>query len=334
MKKIIFILLYVNIIYAVENKYTFDGDFTYHQVLNALALKTKRSVLGNQEGLELKRKWNIIDKPFSIAVEHVRLNMRSDGYKLDVNEKYLLMDKIDTTKEEKIYEIFQPNGKKWIVTKDRQQYLNALIDDKIQYEIDSIENENKQKRIADSLKILEEEKKIYKCKLRIIGFTINNNQREGVNISEIITAKISRNVTQLGIDIDIIAGKHDVKLNFDREIEFYKKGRAEEKMIFGSEIRREDIQISDNNVIRTSFESIYDGLSLKIEPDNYKLRYRIESNEILINGIPDSIIYGSAVIEQIGKKRSFFIFRNRQKIKSEFYLIAKMEVNEVIRNKK
>lgn len=334
MKKIIFILLYVNILYAMENRYTFEGDFTYNQVLNALAIKTNRSVLGNQEGLELKRGWHIIDKPFSVAVEHVRLNMRSDGYKLDVNEKYLLMEKIDSTKEEKIYEIYQPLNKKWIVTKDKQQYLNAIEEDKKQYEIDSIENENKQKRILDSLKILEEENKIYKCKLRIIGFTINNSQREGVNISEIITAKISRNVKQLGIDIDIIAGKHDVKLNFDREIEFYKKGRKEENLIFGNEIRRQDLQISDNNVIRTSFESIYDGLSLKIEPDNYKLRYRIESNEILINGIPDSIIYGSSVIDQIGRKRAFFLFRNSQKIKSEFYLIAKMEVNEVIKNKK
>lgn len=105
-------------------------------------------------------------------------------------------------------------------------------------------------------------------------------------------------------------------------------------MIFGSEIRRQDLQISDNNVIRTSFESIYDGLSLKIEPDNYKLRYRIENNEIMISGIPDSIIYGSSVIDQIEKRRAFYLFRNRQKTKSEFYLITKLHVEEVITKKK
>lgn len=329
MRRILGILLIVNTTYAIENKYTFDGEFSYNQILSALAKKTNRSVLGNQYGIDLIRKWHIIEQPFSVAVEHIRLNMRSDGYKLDVNEKYLLMEKIDSTKEEKIYEIYQPISKKWIVTKDKQQYLNALTDDKKQYEIDSIENENNQKRILDSLKIIEEEKKIYKCKLRIIGFTINKNNRAGVNISDLVTAKLNRNIPQIEIDIDIMSGQNDVKLNFDREIEFYKKGQKVDNMIFGSEIRRQNLQISDNNVIRTSFESIYDGLSLTIEPDNYTLRYRIESNEILISGIPDSVIYGSSVIDQIGKRRAFYLFRNRQKIKSEFYLVAKMTLEEV-----
>ncbi|NLM66444.1 MAG: hypothetical protein GX180_04625, partial [Enterococcus sp.] len=84
MRNLIIIILVVNITNAMENKYTFDGEFTYNQVLNALALKTKRSVLGDQAGIDLKRIWHIIDQPFKIAVEHINLNMRSDGYRLEV----------------------------------------------------------------------------------------------------------------------------------------------------------------------------------------------------------------------------------------------------------
>jgi hypothetical protein len=52
----------------------------------------------------------------------------------------------------------------------------------------------------------------------------------------------------------------------------------------------------------------------------------------MISGIPDSVIYGSSVIDQIGKRRAFYIFRKREKIKTEFYLVAKMTQEEVIKN--
>jgi hypothetical protein len=73
-------------VFSKENNYTFNGEFTYLEILSALSFPTQRSVLGYSDILQLKRNFTIVNKNFFVAVDHVNKNLLTDGYKISFDE--------------------------------------------------------------------------------------------------------------------------------------------------------------------------------------------------------------------------------------------------------
>lgn len=335
------IILLLNIVIvngtSIENKYTFEGDFTYQEILNEFAAPTKRSVLGYSEILNTKRNFKINDKIFSIAMDQINKNLNTDGYKLLTDENCFYIIKNDTIKPEKTYKYstMLPYSNMWELTDDKEEYLNAKEKDKQKYIKDSLQNEYSNIKKNDSLEKKSERKKIYKCELKIIGYTEKNIKQDGIDVANLINGNLDFQIGKkiempnINLNINAVSGKTDDKLNFQREIIVYCKGDTVENLVFGSEIRRVNSAISDNNVVKTEYESIYDGLSIKLSSKIYEMIYKIGSDQITLVGVPDSMVCGSSIVEQKTKKRNLLLFRYAVNSHVKFNLISILKVTEV-----
>ncbi len=310
---------------AIENIYTFSGDYTYREVFNSLALKNGRSVLGSSMGLEIRRKFDIYKQPFKIAVDHVKKNLLSDGYKMIYDSSYFYIYKdLDTLRSEKnmdsLYTIFLPWAKRYVITKDKQTFLNARQEDEENKKKDSIDNEK------DVLYT-------YKCDLYIVGTTKDTNYSKGFGISD--KAQINFNARPFDVymqEMFINAEYNEMKdsLNFRRHLIFYIRGDSLVSMIFGNEIRRENDKItSSTGAVTVSYESVYDGLLLQVSPEQYDLTYRLSGNQIKLRGIPDSMVVGSSVFHDINKIKSFAIFKKNLMTETVFYLASVIKISKV-----
>ena len=337
MKKII--LIYVLIIsgYSKENNYTFNGEFTYLEILSALSSPTQRSVLGYSDILQLKRNFTIVNKNFFVAVDHVNKNLITDGYKISFDENSFYILKNDTINQEidSKYKIFLSYSKQWVLTNDKQLYLNSIENDKKLQTSDSIKNYEMIKKINDSLLVENESNKIYKCVLHIIGFTEQNSKQEGIDVPNLINANFNITLGKkiemptINFDVSAVSGKKDDKTNFNRQIVVYCRGDSLIDLIFGSEIRRVNSNISDNNVVKTQYESIYDGLTVRLTRSFYRLTYKIGNDQISLSGVPNQVSSGSSFIEQKTKKRNLLLFRFNTNSNIKFNLISKLEVTQI-----
>jgi hypothetical protein len=316
---LVLVFLLISLSSAIENFYTFSGDYTYRQVLNAMALKSFRSVLGSSEALELKRHFDIYQKPFFTALRHIGKNLKTDGYLLFDDSTSLYVVKNDSGVSEKIdepeYKIYLPFAKRYLITKNREEYLNAT-----QKDIEA----NLAKIKEDSLWAIDKVLKIYKCDLYLVGSTSDSVKNWGTKASDEIGFAVTPYPFQAGFNsIGFSAGFNKMfdTLNFKRHIVFYIRGDTTARLIFGNNIRQVNAQITSNTgAVTTSYEDIYDGLSLVASPSVYSLTYRINSNQITLSGISDSAIMGSSMFVENNSKKSWWLFRNKTKSAKLFYL--------------
>jgi hypothetical protein len=324
-------------VFSKENNYTFNGEFTYLEILSALSFPTQRSVLGYSDILQLKRNFTIVNKNFFVAVDHVNKNLLTDGYKISFDENSFYILKNDTMNQEidSKYKIFLPYSKQWVLTNDKQLYLNSIESDKKLQISDSIKKYEIEMKLRDSLQVENKSNQIYKCVLHIIGFTEQNSKQDGIDVPNLINANFNITVGKkiemptINFDVSAVSGKKDDKTNFDRKIVVYCRGDSLIDLVFGSEIRRVNSAISDNNIIKTQYESIYDGLTIKLSRSFYKLTYKLGNDEISLSGVPNQVSSGSSFIEQKTKKRNLLLFRFTTKSNIKFNLISKLEVTQI-----
>ncbi len=337
MKQIILICIMIISVFSKENNYTFNGEFTYLEILSALSFPTQRSVLGYSDILQLKRNFTIVNKNFFVAVDHVNKNLLTDGYKISFDENSFYILKNDTMNQEidSKYKIFLPYSKQWVLTNDKQLYLNSIESDKKLQISDSIKKYEIEMKLRDSLQVENKSNQIYKCVLHIIGFTEQNSKQDGIDVPNLINANFNITVGKkiemptINFDVSAVSGKKDDKTNFDRKIVVYCRGDSLIDLVFGSEIRRVNSAISDNNIIKTQYESIYDGLTIKLSRSFYKLTYKLGNDEISLSGVPNQVSSGSSFIEQKTKKRNLLLFRFTTKSNIKFNLISKLEVTQI-----
>ena len=327
---LIVFLLCVGLIFGKDNVYTFDGDYTYHDILRAMGLKTGRSVLGASIGLELRRNFDICNKPYGVAVDEVRKNLRTDGFLLYDDTACFYVVKLDSTQKNKgsdsAYAVYEPYSKMWLITGSKEAFLNAKEIDKEKHlkdsasRVDSVEREGKRRAI-------------YRCDLYIIGSTGSDSSDKGVYVGSPLS--VVANVASLkGIAVsEVVAGGWDMvrdSLNFRRHLIFYIHGDSSSNLMFGDETRRTNSEItSATGAVSTSYESVYNGLSLDVSHKIYSLTYRLDDNQIKLIGVPDSVVMGSSSFVQDQVSRTWGIFRYHQEQRVLFYFAAVMKVDKV-----
>jgi len=328
MRTILLIFVVCLSAFSFENLYTFSGDYSYGTVLNALAIKTSRSVLGATTGLELKRHFDIYKKPFFIAVEHVAKNAMTDGYVLDYDSScFYLVKNLDSMRIGKngdtSYTVYLKFAKRYLITKDRQEYLNAK-----EVDIEGHKKDSLMKYEEDSLKRMIKWNYVYKCDLYIIGSTADSESYVGVNVPGQVGFNVRIYPFNLLFNQLELSGGWDKMydtLNFRRHIIFYIRSDSSENLIFGNDIRQVNSQMtSSTGAVTTTYEDVYDGLYLNASPSFYKLTYRINTNQITLTGVKDSLIVGSSVFKDDRRERNWGIFTNRTKSGVMFYLASMM----------
>lgn len=316
MRTLIILLSICFICFSAENNYTFVGKFSYLEILNALSTKTGRSVLGSSECLDLVREWVVQERPFTVAVDHVRKNLYSDGYYLRYDTTYFYVDKIvpDTPAvvvppvQRKVY---LPYSKKWLVTNDLQSYLNAIPLDSIQY-------------MADSLKRVNN---VYRYSLLVLGTTYTKDFNASIYFDEML--KINFNISPPrypDISLGLNAALHETnsEYNFFRQIVFY-SGDSLRTFHFGTEFRRTSGKMQSQNILSETYESVFDGLTIETKGSGvFSLNYRIDNASIELSGVPDSIIYGSAIISEQKKRKSLLFIPSRNNSSNQFSIIARL----------
>lgn len=307
-------------VYSEENKYTISGDYTYSEVLNALGTKTKRSVLGSSEALNLKRRFDIYDKKFSTAIDHINKNLFTDGYILysDTSCFYIkslsLQDTNINKNNSEIYQVYLPYSKRYIVTKEKEVYLNALQKDKENYIYDSINNEYNNR--------------YYKIVFEVLGFTDEKKISKGLDVGDKIGIKISKDIIDAIKDLNINFSYENIKqssvYNFYKNIETY-TDKDTSYLFFGNEVRRVNSQITNDKVVSNNYESVMEGITLKINKKHYNMIYKTASDQINIMGISDSLLICQYKINDNvynNKYRYINNYRNSSKI---FYMFVKVK---------
>jgi hypothetical protein len=320
MKEIIIsIFTILNVINAYENKYTFQGVFTYMDVLKAISIKTERSVVGSNECLTLSRTFEINNKTFTTAMEQIKHNINADGYEIKYDQNTIYVNKkLETSDTGKVwYQVYLPYQNKYVVTYEREKYLNALIEDTKLKENDSI----------NSIKI----DTVYKYEFLIVGILESKQKSIGIDINSSIGIAMQmfpKNISQVNLFLKAFIGNEENDYNFTRKIVTYSSDTTI-NLVFGSEIRRINTVVSDNNVVRTQYESVYDGLIIKTTKNGYYLQYRAMDNQINIVGIPDSTISGESTFQTKIKRSKFHIFRSKENNNDKFSLYSKLVITPI-----
>ncbi|HUD44710.1 MAG TPA: hypothetical protein VMR41_04165 [Patescibacteria group bacterium] len=308
-----------------QNTYTIDGNYTYHEALKALALKTGRSVLGASSGLEMSRNFDIYKKSFNLAVDEMKKNLKTDGYLLFLDTAMFYVVREDSSSEkgkrDSIYTVQLPYSKHFLVTSSKQEFLNAKIIDRENYVRDSTE---KYKKTHIN---------IYKCDMYMVGSTLSDSASRGLLLSSPLNVSVDvRNLNGAGFQIGAIAGDNYVwdSLNFQRHIIFYLRGDSMTNLMFGDEARRANAQItSSTGAVSTSFESVYNGLQLNVAPNRYDLTYRLDDNQIKLLGIPGEVCVGSSLFNDVIKQKTWFIFKYKARSTVLFYFAAMFNVQKM-----
>jgi len=247
----------------------------------------------------------------------IKKNLGTDGYLLQETKEYYFLYKIDSTNQsneiDSTYEIFLPFQKRYLITKDKREYKNALI-------IDAEIKRN------DSLNRIDRYEKVYKCDMYLCGSTISNSQNDALKVNASIGLSINPypfSVLYERIGISINNLRNNDELNFTRHLVFYIVGNKTYNLVFGNQSREVNSTItSSTGAVSTNYQNVYDGLSLQINKKDYLLTYRIKSDQITFPGIPDSVIVGSSFFDNEVKGSNFFIFRNRAKSKQLFKIAS------------
>jgi len=305
MSKVVVFFFVFSVAFGADKVYTIFGDYSYREVLNSLALKSYRSVVGVSSALDLRRHFDICVKPYHEAVEEVRLDLLSDGYDLVDNGKYLdVVRDLDSLgfsggrKKDSLYSVYLPYGKRYLLTRDRCEFLNAR-------QIDL------EKHIRDSLDGVGKWSYVYRCDLFLVGTTSDSEKNFGCVFGPELVASanvypLSVGVTGLGLDAQF--NKSRDSLNFRRHLIFYLRGDSSSLLVFGNDIRQVNSQLtSSTGAVSTNYEDIYDGLSLLAGPKMYRLTYRLNSNQITLSGVSDSLVVGSSFFDEKLGSRSFWI---------------------------
>ena len=212
---------------AVENEYTFDGKFTYEEVLKSIATLSKRSVIGSTEALNIYRTFYINRKKFSTAIEQINKNLVTDGYFLTYNENEILVTKMIEEKGiDTVYQVYMPYANRYIVTKDKQEFLNAKKIDRENFIIDSLESAKKDT--------------IYEVDIFILGYTSIFSKSTGIDINNSFGINLDVNDKKLtvnGVTIDVSNIKTNDDKNFVRNIKTFFHKDTSISLIFGSENR-------------------------------------------------------------------------------------------------
>lgn len=305
------VILLNAVVFSRENTYTFIGDYSNREILVALAEHTKRSVVGSNEGLNLVRTWNIDDKRFTIAIDHVRKNLYTDGYFIDVDTACFYLRKIvaDTIAPEKeiFYEVFQPNKRKWIVTKNREEYLNAKFEDAKFYSEDSL------KKI----------KRIYSVNLEVLGFFSSGESFAGMAIDKIFNLDFNfypMRPPTIAFRFQTGYNKQSSNGSFRRQFKIFVSD-TNKVHHFGKETRRVNSRIESEKILTEQYESVYDGLTFRlIDSISYYASYRINDVTIEVSGVSDSVSLGSASYGLHSKAKSL-LFPSRN-TGDEFFNVA------------
>jgi hypothetical protein len=310
-----------------QNTYTLDGIYSYHDALRTLALKSNRSVLGSTSGLEMMRPFDICQKPFDEAVKEVRKNLKTDGYLLYVDTNMFCVVRVDSTlereeaKKDSIYTVFLPYSKKYLVTANKQEFLNAKENDRESYVKDSTEKYHKSHF------------NVYKCDMYMIGSTINDSVSRGILLGSPVNLSVSTSsILSTNIELGLVAGDNYIKdsLNFQRHLIFYLHGDSSVTLMFGDESRRSNSVItSATGAVSTSYESIYNGLSLDVTPFKYDLTYRLDANQIKLSGVPGSVVVGSSMFNDIQIQKNWVIFKYKTRSTVLFYFAAFINVQKM-----
>lgn len=324
MKNKILIIVLFSIVntFSIENKYTIDGEYTYLEALTAIVKTSKRSIVGSEKALNIKRNFYIDNARFSDAVLMMQKNLYTDGYKLTLDTNMLYIASIDSTKEdkEKIYTVYQEYQQKYIVTTNLQEFLNAKYNDKLKQKEDSLKND---KEIRSQIK--------YIATLEIVGETTEKNKLKGIKVDPV---KININLRDLkNIPLSTILEfrneKSDERYNFSRKIKTFIIGDTSQHLTFGNEIRRESAVLESDRSLQKTYETYYDGLTLYLKKDFYKIRYRVGSSEINLLGIPDSLVFGSVDVERTNKGLMYGFLPFKGSNESTFNLYARLTMQQV-----
>ncbi|HUD44367.1 MAG TPA: hypothetical protein VMR41_02385 [Patescibacteria group bacterium] len=310
-----------------QNTYSIDGNYSYHDALRALGLKTNRSVLGATSGLELIRPFDICNKSFKEAVEEVKKNLKTDGYLLylDTNMFYVvredsLMER-EQSKKDSVYVVLLPYSKHYVVTSSKSEYLNSKIIDRENYVKDSIEKYHKTHF------------NVYRCDMYMIGSTVNDSSSRGILLGSPLNLSVSTSsIMSTNIQLGLVAGDNYVRdsLNFQRHLIFFLRGDSSINLMFGDESRRSNAVItSATGAVSTSYESVYNGLNLDVGPTHYRLTYRLDANQIALSGVPGSLVVGSSLFNDVQLQRNWLIFKYHTKSMVLFYFAAYLNVQKM-----
>jgi hypothetical protein len=322
MSKFLIVFLLVVKVFGFENVYTFDGEHSYREVLQALCLKSGRSVVGSSSGLNLRREFNIYKKEFHVAFDNVRKDLLSDGYLLNQDSSCVeVVRDVDSESHGKgkdsVYEVYLKYKKRYLITTSREEYLNAR-------------EEDLECKISDSVKAVRRWVYIYKCDLYLIGSTLNNGKNMGVLFGPDVKLGINVypfSVGLSGVGFDAEFEKVVDSLNFRRHIIFYLKGDSAQSLIFGTDIRQVNSTLtSSTGAVSTNYEDVYDGLNLVCGPVTYRLTYRINQNQITLTGLRDSLVVGSSVFDERSKTKSWFVSGLNYGSATTFYLGSLLKV--------
>lgn len=325
MKTTILFFLMSSILYSQHffiNKYTFKGEISYNEVLTALATKSKRSVVGDNDLLKKERLWYIDDKDFFTAIEHVRKNLFSDGFDVRVDSGSIYIFRPETTvvipieKPAPTYRIFLPYSRQWLITQSLQDSLNAIIIDSLQYI----------KRL-DSLS-----KPCYQYRIYLKGFLKKAGRNRAFYIDDQIRAEFDTRAKKPPfIPFTLNTAYSDLKssYNFDREIVLFSDDSSR-IYHFGTEIRRVSSKMESQSILTESYETVFDGLTVAFKrPGFFHISYRVGETNIDLSGVPDSLIGGSAIISESYDKRSFRFLPSKQKNLNEFHFYCKIVAHKV-----
>lgn len=322
MKSIMMVLIGVSISFStgvINNKYTFNGDFTYMEILTALANDSKRSILGNSIILMTKRPFYIIEKDFSTCISHLSKNLSTEGFSIFADTGMIFVKQInnDTSKEQKEYKVFSKYTKMWTVTTDHEKALNTIAIDSIFY-----------------YQQLEKEKpaKMYQVIFDIIGYNKSGSKDYSFSFDKSMRIDIPLlpfDKPRFSTGFNILAEKKDGMLNFTKKIILYVTDTAS-IFHFGSEIRRSSAKIQTDRILTESYESVFDGLTLTIQaPYFYRLTYRVDDVTIDLNGVPDSLVQGSATFKYQSSGKNLLIIPARSNSTTDFIVSAIMKINEM-----
>jgi len=325
MKNIFFIIIAFNFsVNGIENRYTFKGEFSYIDVLTSLASPSGRSIIGDNNYLNSKRIFHIDNKPFSIAIEQIKTLSKIDGFSLFFDSSSIIIESFfnDSSKsnEKKTYKVFLPFANRYLITENYQEYLNAKQIDLEKHKSDSL-------LLIDSIL----NKQYYKCVLYINGVTTQKVFTHGVSTNE--NFSLSLNVpnikTSLNMNLGISANflKNDDRFNFSRRLVFYVPADSFIILNLGNEIRRSNGKIESEKILTETFESIYDGLSIKVSSKFYFLKYRVSTTEVSLTGVPGDTVSGFSSFDSELLTKTGYFFRRRGSNGGTLWITSYLEVH-------
>lgn len=295
-KNISIFLLFVMSIYAFENKYTIIGEMSYYEVFKILADNSNRSINGVSSALGLVRNFHIDNRPFTSAIEQIKKDLKTDGYRLVYDSlSFDIYDTISPSRDSS-RSIFLPFSKRWRVTSKKEEILNAIIDDSLEHN-ELIAKENLKK------------KKLYEFTAVLVGTNLSSEKVKGIILPQILSIDLSvvpYSMPTFKINFGATKNDYEDSLNFCRNYKFYFRDSLNVYR-FGTESRRVNSRIESEKILSENYESVYDGLTLRVTPYGYFLSYRVGNTNIDLSGVSDSICYGYSDVKTQSTSHTFYL---------------------------